>query len=522
MKNIQANRSMPQVAAPEQHHLSKRAKVAVFAALMIAMFVGSLDQTIVSTALPTIVGDLDAVDQMLWVTTAYFLASTITMPIYGKLGDMFGRKRLFEGALLFFIGGSLCSAVTGSMLGLIVGRAIQGLGGGGLMILSQATIADIFPPKERGKYMGVMGASFGVSMAIGPLLGGLFTEYLSWRWCFWINIPLGAIALVAMAVALPHRKRKSPRMSEIDVPGMVVLAAACTCFVLAISLGGTAIPLDTPAFAALVAGAVVLAVVFVFVELRAKEPVIPLNLFKNRNFMVCTVAGLVIMVAMSGTIAYLPTYFQIVDGLEATPAGYMIIPLMLAMMVTSIIAGFVASKAKTVKWMPLLSCAVTAVALTWFATITIDTSLLQLAIMLAFLGFGVGIGQQILVLIVQNEFPVSMVGTATAANNFFRQTGGTIGGSAVGALFTSSLMTQLASNLGDAAASINANGLTPQLVRSMDEPLRQAIQISYNDALAPVFGLLVPFLLVAFVLLLFLKNKPLSDTNDTHETCASA
>lgn len=501
----------------EQHELDRRTIAAIFAALMIAMFVGSLDQTIVATALPTIVGELEAVDQMLWVTTAYFLTSTIAMPAYGKLGDMFGRKHLFLAALLFFIAGSLYCAMTGNMLGLIIGRAIQGLGGGGLMILSQAIIADIFPPKKRSKYMGVMGASFGVSMALGPLLGGLFTEYVSWRWCFWINIPLGIFALIVVAVALPHRVRTKPSLRVVDLPGMATLTGACACLVLAISLGGTMIAFDSIGFLALVAGAIVFAVLFVVAETRAKEPIIPLGIFKNRNFVICTLAGLVVMIAMSGVISYLPTYLQIVQGLEATPAGYMIIPLMLAMMATSTVAGFVASKAKSVKWMPLLSCAVTAAALALLATITVDTSLLQLALMLALLGFGIGIGQQILVLIVQNEFPVSMVGTATAANNFFREIGGTIGGSAVGAIFTSNLIAQLSANLGSVEASINANGLTPQLVRSMGEPLRSAVEVSYNDALAPVFGLLAPIVLIAFVLLLFLKNKPLSDTNEMHE-----
>ena len=497
----------------EQHHLDRRSIVAVFAALMIAMFVSSLDQTIVSTALPTIVGELGAVNHMLRVTTAYFLTSTITMPVYGKLGDLFGRKHLFVAALVLFIGGSLCCGLTGTMMGLIVGRAIQGLGGGGLMILSQAIVADIFPPKERSKYMGVMGASFGVSMALGPLLGGLFTEYVSWRWCFWINVPLGAIALVAAAVALPHREHPKRSAGAIDIPGMLTLAASSSCLVLAISLGGSVISYGSPAFVALIVGCVAFAVLFVIAETRAQEPVMPLTLFKNRNFVVCTLAGLAIMVAMSGTISYLPTYFQIVNGLEATIAGYMTLPLMLAMMVTSTAAGFIASKARSLKWMPLLSCAIAAVALTLFATITVETSLWQLGLMLALLGFGVGIGQQILVLIVQNEFSISIVGTATAANNFFREISGTIGGAAVGALFTSNLMARLNENLGSAAQTIDVNALTPQLVRAMDESTRAAVQLSYNDALAPVFGMLVPLVAIAFVLLLFLKSKPLSDVN---------
>ena len=222
-----------------QHsNLTKRQVIAVFLALMTAMFVGSLDQTIVSTALPTIAGELGGVDHMLWVSTAYMLASTIMMPLYGKFGDLFGRKYLFCGALVFFVTGSCVCGLVDSMGGLIAGRAVQGLGGGGLMILSQAIIADIFPPAERGKYMGVMGASFGVSMIIGPLLGGFFTETLSWRWCFWVNVPLGLAVLALCAWFLPHHPSDKQKAARIDIPGIITMAAATTCLILVISWGG--------------------------------------------------------------------------------------------------------------------------------------------------------------------------------------------------------------------------------------------------------------------------------------------
>lgn len=497
----------------QTHALSRQALIAVFAALMISMFVGSLDQTIVATALPTIVGELGAVNHMLWVTTAYFLASTIAMPLYGKLGDLYGRKYLFCLAQALFVAGSIVCALGGTMGWLIAGRAIQGLGGGGQMILSQAIVADIFPPKERGKYLGIIGASFGVSMVAGPLLGGLFTEYLNWRWCFWINLPLGLAALVTAAVALPHRERGSERLRRFDIEGAFCMAAASLCLILGLSLGGSAYPWGSLPIVGLFCGFAVFALLFVVAERRAADPLIPPALFRIRNFTLATAAGLAIMVAMSGVISYLPTYFQIVDGLDATVAGYMVLPLVGGMMITAVASGFAASKVRTVKWLPVVSCAVAAVAMGLLSTITVDTSLWQMGAMLFLLGFGIGLGQQILVLIVQNEFPVSIVGTATAANNFFREIGGTVGSSLIGSLFSANLAARMGEYVGGSLGAVDANSLTPALVSTLEEGVRAGVQHAYNDALAPVFAWLVPLLAVAFVMVLFLKKKPLAETN---------
>lgn len=490
----------------------------VFAALLIAMFVGSLDQTIVSTALPTIVGELGGVNHMLWVTTAYTLCSTIMMPIYGKLGDLYGRKYLFCACLVFFVVGSTTCGLTTSMATLIAGRAIQGLGGGGLMVLAQAIIADIFPPRERGKYMGLMGAAFGVSAVLGPLLGGWFTDGIGWRWCFWMNVPLGLIALIVAALCLPHRAHPARSASLVDAPGIATMAIATSSFVLALSWGGNTYAWDSPVIIALFALAVVAAVALVLVERRATEPLIDLAFFRNRTFVLCTIAGLIVMMGMMGAISYIPTYFQIVHSLGATAAGYMTIFMVLGMAITSSASGFVASKIRNVKMLPVASCVVAAVVFAALATITIDTSLVLLGLYLFCLGFGIGLGQQILVLIVQNEFSSAVVGSATAANNFFRELGATLGATLVGSLFTSNLASQLAEKTaalgGVEALGIDANSITPALVRAMEPETQLAVQQAYNDALAPVFLAMVPIMLVGFVLLLFVKNKPLAATNE--------
>lgn len=471
------------------HSLSRRSVVLVFAGLMISMFVGSLDQTVVSTALPTIVGELGGVNHMLWVTTAYLLCSTVMMPIYGKLGDTFGRKYLFCACLVFFVAGSIICGLSDSMAWLIAGRAIQGLGAGGQMILSQAIVADIFPPRERGKYMGVMGAAFAVSAVVGPLLGGVFTETLSWRWCFWINVPLGILALLAAACFLPHRDHGKHSIGSFDIPGTIAMAVAASCFILVISWGGNTYAWTSSVILGLAAVTVIAAVAFVLIERRSSDPLIPLGFFKNRNYLVCTIAGLLIMVGMMGALSYIPTYFQIVDGLGATAAGYMTVPMMVGTMITSTVTGFIASKTGRTKWMPLASCAVCAVIFLFLSSITLDTPLWLMGVTLFALGFGTGLGQQILVLIVQNEFDASVVGTVTASNNFFREIGATVGASLVGSLFTSNLAARLSEGLAGLSASgagvavaLDANSITPELVRSLDPAVQQVVQTAYNDA----------------------------------------
>lgn len=492
----------------------KRQVLLVFAGLMVTMLLASLDQTIFSTALPTIVGQLHGVNEMLWVTTAYILASTIMLPVYGKLGDLIGRKGLFIGAIAIFIVGSIVGGMATDMTTLIIGRAVQGLGGGGLMLLSQAIIADVVPARERGRYMGIMGGVFALSSVAGPLLGGYFTDGPGWRWGLWMNVPLGilAIASAVFFLRLPKNTKGKP---TIDYTGMGLLAIASTCLVLVTTWGGTTYDWDSATIILLIAGAVVAAVAFVMVERRAAEPIMPLHLFKERNFNLTTVAGLIIGIAMFGALAYLPTYLQMVTGVNATQAGLLLIPLMAALLVTSIGSGQLVSKTGRYKWMPIVGTLVTALALFLLSTMTATMAVWVICAYLAVMGLGLGLCMQILILIVQNTFPNSQVGTATASNNYFRQIGASIGSAIVGSLFVANLKNLLADRLpnsGSAAAGGNSNSFTPEVVQHLPGAVRDIIVGAYNDALTPVFLYMVPLMLIATLLLVFIKEKPLATT----------
>ncbi len=504
--------------APEHHPAptvaaNRRRIGPIFAGLLVAMLLSSLDQTIFGTALPTIVGELNGVDHMLWVTTAYLVAATIMMPIYGKLGDLLGRKSIFIGALVVFLAGSIVGGLAQDMTWLIIGRAIQGMGGGGLMILSQAIIADVVPVRERSKYMGVMGAVFGVSSVAGPLLGGWFTESIGWRWAFWINIPLGIAAIVCAALFL-----KLPRHSAkvtLDLWGIATMAVAVTSIILVTSWGGTEYEWTSPVILILIAMAVGASAAFVWAERRASEPIIPLELFISRNFVLATAAGLFIGVAMFGAVAYMPTYLQMVTGVSATNSGLLMVSMIAGVMLTAITTGVLASRTGRYKWMPITGMVLIALGLGLLSTLTPTTPLPVLLAYLFCLGMGVGFGMQILVLIVQNSFPDAIVGTATAANNFFREIGASMGGAVVGAMFTSRLTTLLAERLPAEGAGTSTNSLTPAAVNALPDTVREVIVGAYNDALTPVFALLVPMIAVGLIILVFIKEVPLRTTSQT-------
>ena len=503
----------PRAGSPLVAKEGKRHILLIFAGLMVTMLLASLDQMIFSTALPTIVGELNGVDHMLWVTTAYILASTIMLPIYGKLGDLVGRKGPFMGAIALFIVGSVIGGLAPDMTWLIAGRAVQGLGGGGLMIGAQAIIADVVPARERGRYMGVMGGVFALSSVAGPLLGGWFTEGIGWRWAFWMNVPLGILAITSAMVFLRLPKPSGTR-PRLDVAGMVLLAAASTGLVLATTWGGTTYAWGSSVIIGLIVATVIAVAAFVLAERRAAEPIMSPHLFMDRNFNLTTIAGLITGVAMFGAMAYLPTYLQMVTGANATKAGFLMIPMMIGLLVSSVVSGQLVSKTGRYKWLPITGTLLVAVALVLLSTMTPSLPVWVLCGYLSIMGVGLGMSMQILILIVQNSFPVSEVGTATAGNNYFRQIGASLGSAIVGSLFVARLTSLLAERMSGAggAAAGSSNSFTPAAVRELPEAVRNVVIGAYSDALTPVFLYMVPLVLIAVVLLSFVKEKPLATT----------
>lgn len=488
----------------------------VFCGLMVAMLLASLDQMIFSTALPTIVGDLHGVNLMLWVTTAYMLASTVMMPIYGKAGDLIGRKTVFIAATGLFMAGSVLGGLADNMTALIIGRAVQGAGGGGLMILAQAIIADIIPARQRGKYMGIMGGVFALSSVAGPLLGGFFTDAVGWRWAFWINLPLGALAMAAAVLFLRLPTRDRTR-SRIDVSGTTLLGLASAALVLTSVWGGTTYAWDSAVILSLAAITVVAAAGFVIVERRASEPVMPVRMFRERNFTLATSAGLLIGIAMFGAFAYLPTYLQMVTGSGATKAGLLMLPMWVALLVSSTLSGQLVSRTGRYKIFPLAGTAIVGGALAAMSTMTADTSVVVACVYVGVMGVGLGMSSQILVLIVQNTFPAREVGTATAANSYFRQVGASLGSAIVGTVFASRLTDLLAGTAG-AGGTGDVNSLTPDLVRHLPAAAHDVIVKAYSEALTPVFRYLTPLVGVAVVLLALITEKPLATTIDHAST----
>ncbi|MEU1301528.1 MDR family MFS transporter [Streptomyces shenzhenensis] len=485
----------------------------LFAGLLVTMLLASLNQTVLSTALPTVIGELDGVDHMTWVITAYILASTIMMPVYGRISDLLGRRPVLITAIVLFIGGSVVGALAGNIEWLIAGRAIQGLGGGGLMILSQAAIADVVPARDRGKYMGIMGAVFALSSVAGPLLGGWLTEGPGWRWVFWINVPLGVLAVLAAAAFLKLPKPVRTGRLEIDYLGIALVAAATTVIVLICTWGGGTYEWTSPQISWLIVAAVVLSALFVLVEIRATDPVIPMSFFRNRNFTLTTIAALLIGVAMFGVISYMPTYIQMVTGVDATVAGLLMIPMMGGLLVASIGSGQVVSRTGRYKLFPVVGAAVMGVGLILLSTMEVGTETWVMCTYLAVMGIGIGLAQQLLTLIVQNSFPGSVVGTATASNNYFRQVGATVGSAIVGSIFASrltALLTDRLSARGGSEADGGTNSLTPAVVNGLPDAIRVPIVESYNEALLPIFLFLVPLAVIAVIVLVFVKETKLA------------
>ena len=512
-------KKLPQPPVGEAKQESKNRIRAMFLGLVIVMLMSSLNQTILAPSLPTIVGELHGVEHMSWVITIFILLSTITMPVYGKLSDQFGRKPFLIFAIVAFMAGSIVGALAQGMNWLIFARALQGLGGGGLMILSQAVIADVIPPRDRGRYMGIIGGVFAFSSVAGPLIGGWITEGPGWRWAFWLNLPLAILSILAVIFLLPHRPFRDREKHNIDYLGSLILMAGTSALVLATIWGGNQYEWTSPQIIGLLVFSVVAALVFIPVENRAAEPVMPMYLFKNRNFLLTLGASLALGVAMFGAVEYIPTYLQMALGVSATVAGLLMIPMMGVMLVVSIVTGRVVSKSGRYKRYVTSGTAIVALGLFLLSTVNVDTPTWLFCTYLAVMGAGLGMSMQFLTLIVQNAFPVSVVGTATASNNFFRQVGATVGASLVGGLFTSRLTSLISERMPQQALQSSgahaSSSLTPELVASLPEPVHGIIVNAYNDALIPLFLYLVPLGLVSTLLLFFIREDALATTLET-------
>ncbi|MGW3518623.1 MDR family MFS transporter [Streptomyces hydrogenans] len=510
---------------------SRRTVLVAIGALLLGMLLAALDQTIVSTALPTIVSELGGMEHLSWVVTAYMLASTAATPLWGKLGDQYGRKKLFQAAIVIFLIGSALCGIAQNMPQLIGFRALQGLGGGGLMVLSMAIVGDLVSPRERGKYQGLFGAVFGATSVLGPLLGGFFTEHLTWRWVFYINLPIGVVALFVIAAVL-HIPVRSTRHT-IDYLGTFLIASVATCLVLVASLGGTTWAWDSPQIIGTALLGAVLLVWFVRVERRAAEPVLPLKLFRIRTFTLVSVISFVVGFAMFGAMTYLPTFLQIVQGVSPTMSGVHMLPMVVGMLLTSTASGQIVSRTGRWKVFPVTGTAVTALGLLLLHRLTETSSTWEMSAYFFVFGAGLGLVMQVLVLVVQNAVGYEDLGVATSGATFFRSIGASFGVAVFGTVFTSRLTHKLEDVFAQAAragtelppgtgpAQVAAD---PRAIGRLPAELRPEVLHAYATSITDVFLYAAPVVLVAFVVAWFLKEDPLRASvtaPDTSQTLAS-
>ncbi|MEV1010063.1 MDR family MFS transporter [Streptomyces sp. NPDC049881] len=496
-------------AAPGTEEPRTRSVRVVLMALLIAMMLAMLDNMIIGTAMPTIVGELGGVAHLSWVVTAYTLATAASTPIWGKVGDMYGRKGAFLSSIVIFLIGSALSGIAQNMGELIAFRAVQGLGAGGLMVGVMAIIGDLIPPRERGRYQGMIAGVMALAMIGGPSLGGFITDHWGWRWTFYINLPLGAVALVMVTSVLHLPKRRA--QGRIDYLGAGLLTVGITAIVLVTTWGGSEYDWVSGQIIGLAVLGVLALAAFLFAERRAAEPVVPLHIFRNRNFTLAAIVGFVTGFVMFGGTLYLPLYQQAVQGASATNSGLQLLPMLLGMMIVSMLAGRWTSSTGRYRALPIIGSVLMVVGMLLLATMGVDTSRVTSGVFMAVLGAGMGFLMQTSMLIAQNSVEMKDIGVASSTSTLFRTLGSSFGVAVMGALFTNAVQDEMASRVGADAESATGESaqLTADALAALPTPLREAYEYAVSSGTHIAFlvgGLIAVVSLVAAV---FIRETPL-------------